>query len=338
MTTWDGHLPGGIFFVIHGLWWIFLSIWYHLRPPQDSSKAIKKARCFQTKLQSTDFELRTGHGCSKSWLPQPLFPSIPMEPILKIVCGSIGIFSQAFLSLVITEKEGSRRLEWHMYRIFDDKGNFNRVNKFQHITMYSGFMLSGVIDLLCLFAKFPRATSPLYFTLAFVVESALFWFHFGGHGVLTATYHELHLVIIFSCIVFSYLRTHANSNMFLVNIGLSCSILLQGTWFLQSSFLVFKDGDKVWELLRAEPQSKKLEHMVPMYLGAVFTWHLMAVAMATLIIWIIMYCTVNRSCIVTRRNIQASTLPAEYIEDLMMMNKSFTDEKDQSNIAEEEHD
>ena len=142
MATWDGHLPAGIFFVIHGLWWIFLSIWYHLRSPQDSSRVIRKTTCFQTTLQTTD--LRTGHGCSKSWIPQPLFPSIPVEPILKDVGGSIGIFLETFLTLV-HEKKYRKKLEWHVYRIFDDKGNFIQVKKFQHITMYSWFRCIWVL-------------------------------------------------------------------------------------------------------------------------------------------------------------------------------------------------
>ena len=65
--------------------------------------------------------------------------------------------------------------------------------------------------------------------------------------------------------------------------------------------------------------------MVLMYLSAVFTWHLMAVAMTTLIIWSIMHCVVNRLCLMTRRGIEASSLLSEYTEDLMMTSKSLTD-------------
>lgn len=321
MATWDAHLLSCLFFTVHGLWWIILSVWYHLQLQQDSNRIAKKCISCTRSSHTVQYKvIRTG--CLKSWLPVPLFPSIPLESVLKIFAGSIGIFGEAFLRIVM---ESPKRLEWYAFKIFDSNGDFVRVDKFQHITMYCGFVLSGVVDLLILFVRLPHATSPLFFSLAFLCQGVLFWFH-TGHGVLNGTYHKLQIMIIISCVVFSYLRTH-HSKTFLVNIGLGCSILLQGTWFFQASFLVFHDGENVWKLHMTEFHSEKLQHMVPMYLGTVFTWHLMAVATTALIIWSIMYCAVNGNCRIRKWKSQEDTLPNECTEKLIV-NGSLSDEND----------
>ena len=317
MATWDGHLLGSLFLVIQGLWWIFLSIWYHLQSKQKSSKKRSTVRISET-VQS--IALKTG--CSKSWIPQPFYPNIPIEPIAKIISTGIGILGETFLTLEVEKDDMPRRLEFHPFRIFNSSGDFIQVAKFQHVTMYGGFTLSGVIDILILVVSFPQDTSPLFFTLAFMCQGVLFWFHI-GHSVLNATYHKLHLVIIILCIIFAYLRTY-HIKSFLVNLALGCSILLQGTWFFQPTFLVFKDGEVFWELHKITPPSEKLKHMVPMYLSAVFTWHLMTVAVTVLILWSIIYFIVNKRCIVKWRNSKWKVLQSEYTENLME-NNSMTD-------------
>ena len=52
-----------------------------------------------------------------------------------------------------------------------------------------------------------------------------------------------------------------------------------------------------------EHHSEKVEHMVPMYLSAAFSLHLMLVAMTVLIVWVIMYVVVNKRCIVKWNNV-----------------------------------
>ena len=314
MATWDGHLLGSFFLISQGLWWIILSIWYHLQsqPERKTNKMRSDVRC--SKITPTTV-LKTG--CLKSWIPQPFFSGIPIEPIAKIVACGIGVFGETFLTLLVEEKGLPRRLQFGAFKIFNSSGDFVYVGKFQHVTMYSGFVLSGIVDLLVLFVHFPQATSPLFFTLAFISQSILFWFHM-GHSVLNANYHKLHLVIIISCVIFSYLRTH-HSKSFVVNTALGCSILLQGTWFFQAALLVYKDGKIYWELHKTEHHSEKLEHMVPMYLSAVFAWHLMVVAMTVLIAWTIMYVVVNKRCIVNREktNLKWEALQSECTENLI---------------------
>lgn len=313
MATWDGHLLGSFFLVSQGLWWIILSIWYHLHAQSAGGKLSKKRPGVRCSEITPTTVLKTG--CIKSWIPQPFLTGIPMEPIAKIVACGIGVFCETFLTLQVEEKGLPRRLEFGAFKIFNGTGDFIQVAKFQHVTMYSGFVLSGIVDLLALSIYLPRATSPLFFTLAFICQGILFWFHM-GHSILNANYHKLHLVIIISCIIFSYLRTH-HTKSFLVNTALGCSILLQGTWFFQPAFLVYKDGQIYWELHKMEMSSEKLEHMVPMYLSAVFTWHLMVVAMTVLIVWMIMYVVVNKRCIVKWENTKWEVVQSECTENLI---------------------
>ena len=316
MTKWDGHLIGSFFLIIQGLWWIVLSIWYHL---QSEKRSNKKRPGVKHPQIMPNIALKTG--CSKSWIPQPFFTSVPIESIAKIVACSIGVFSETFLTLRVEEDGLPRRVIFGPFSIFNSSGDFIQVGKFQHVTMYSGFVLSGVIDLLILVVHLPQHTSPLFFTLAFICQGILFWFHM-GHSILNGNYHKLHLVIIISCIIFSYLRTH-HMKSFLINTALGCSILLQGTWFFQPAFLVYKDGRIYWELHKTELFSEKLEHMVPMYLSAVFTWHLMVVAVTVLIVWTIMYFIVYRRSIVKWGDTKYEALESEYTENLIE-DKSIT--------------
>ena len=311
MATWDGHLLGGLFLILQGLWWIVLTIWYQLHSEKASSKN-RSSRCFGT---SQTVSSKTG--CSKSWIPQPFFPNIPIEPIAKIAACSIGVFGETFLTLLVEGGGKGRRLRFKPFEIFNSSGDFIEVAKFQHVTMYSGFVLSGIIDLFVLFASFPRNTSPIFFTLAFVSQAVLFWFHM-GHTVLNGTYHKLHLVLVICCIVFSGLRMHHIKSTF-VNIALGCSILFQGTWFFQASFLIYNDGNIQWELHKTEIHSEKLEHMVPMYLSGVFVWHLTMIAVLVLIVWVAMHFAIKGTCVSQRNGPKWETLPSECSENFKLI-------------------
>lgn len=327
MATWDGHLLGGLFLIIQGLWWIVLSIWYNLKSKQTPSK--------RTSLSPyPEASSTTAHktGCLKSWIPQPFYPQLPIEPIAKVITCSVGVFSEAFLTLLVEENGKPRRIVFQAFEIFNSSGDFNRVDKFQHVTMYSVFVLSGIIDLLVLFISLPQATSPLFFTLAFVCQGVLFWFHM-GHTVLNGTYHTLHLVVVISCIVFSGLRTHHINSLF-VNVALGCSILLQGTWFYQASFLIFKDGNVLWKLHIPEEVSEKLKHMVPMYLSAVFSWHIATIAIIVLITWSILHFVVKKTCIVNWKRSKWQVLQSEYAEKLIEDNSLSDGHKEVENDTE----
>ena len=79
-----------------------------------------------------------------------------------------------------------------------------------------------------------------------------------------------------------------------------------GTWYFQSAFLIYKDDNIYWKLHKPELFSEKLEQAIPMYLSAVFTWHLIGVAVTVLIVWTIMHLVINMRCIVIQRNFKCS--------------------------------
>lgn len=139
-----------------------------------------------------------------------------------------------------------------------------------------------------------------------------------GHTRLNALYHQIHLAVIISSIILSFLRM-LHTKSFLLNTALGCSILLQGTWYFQSAFLVYKDGNIYWKLHKPEPFSEKLaiEQVVPMYLSAVFTWHLTGAAVTVLMVWTVMHFVINKMCIVSRRGSEWEAEQTECNENLI---------------------
>ena len=122
-------------------------------------------------------------GCLKSWIPQPFYASINSYRTTKS-CNACCWQHWSVLCNVHTEEKAlglPRRVTFGAFRMFNDSGEF------YVITMYSGFAISGVIDLLILFVYFPWPTSLLFFTLALVCNGIPYWFHM-GHTKLNALY------------------------------------------------------------------------------------------------------------------------------------------------------
>ena len=69
-----------------------------------------------------------------------------------------------------------QKIVWNVYKIYTEDGDLADLGKLQHITMYSAFLLSGIIDVLSLVIKFPHHTSQIFAALAFWIEGILFLF------------------------------------------------------------------------------------------------------------------------------------------------------------------
>lgn len=301
MGSLAGHVLPGSLFLVFGVWWVLISIWSHLHRVCSSRDSRGKQRRDST--ATTYWEYKQDHDLSrKSWLPQAFCNRFPLEPVVKIILPIIGVIAEAFLDEV-SDDEGNRHLVFHVYRVRDDDGSFNNLGKLHHITMYSAFILSGVIDLTSLFIRFPKHTGQVFFSLAFCVEGILFYFHTASGMPLSAQVHGILTAGVFACALFAFLRVFRAMSL-LVNIGLASAIIFQGTWFIQAGFILYPPGkDWRWSSSEGEDPEEGIdesEHNSRMFVAACVTWHVMGIALFILLVWTGMH-VVLRSGIRSRR-------------------------------------
>ena len=288
MGSLAGHVLPGVIFLIYGINWLVLSIITHLKHSTRQQKSSKLKR-----ESASFFKYKHDHGLSrKSYIPLPFSPRIPVEPIIKIILPSVGIVAEFFFDVV------DGRLVATTYSAFRKDGTFGGQGKLHHITMYSAFLLSGVLDLVSLCVKLPKHTTQLFLSIAFWVEGILFYFHTGGRADFNVEIHFTLTVVIFFCAVVSMLRMVQTTNLF-INISLAFGILLQGTWFIQAGVALFPPSGKAWvqgthtehdSNGHMENSDDESGHNAIMFMSACFTWHIMGIALFALVSWVLLRC------------------------------------------------
>ena len=209
MGSFPGHLMSASFALLYGLWWLFQSFWLHL---------MKKG------MRSTHYSMDSLQ--CKSHIPLFCCPRLPLEPLLKIALPLVGVFEEALLD--IDERDGT--LLFAPYSIYNetlrvgDTVPFNaHLAKFDHMTVFAMYTLSGIIDLLALCIHYPKHTPQIFLTLAFFVTSFMMYFH--GNDDLRPLENVVHH-LLFYCVsttaVFSGLRLLSATNL-LINTGFSLS-------------------------------------------------------------------------------------------------------------------
>lgn len=309
MGTLAGHVVPGVFFVIYGGWWSFISIWSHLKrggakmsyPPLPNSKKLPPSFALY-KQERRDHEQN-----QRSWIPQPFCTRIPLEPIIKVFCSAVGIMVECVD--VVTDPSTSRTYT-KLYSVTNPDGSFNDLSQLQHITMYSAFALSGLVDLLTMCIRCPDHTGQIFLALAFLVEGALFHFHTGGMTPLSTQLHFTLTIVIFLCSLYALLRVWFPTS-YLTNAGLALAIILQGTWFIQVGDILYGgrylpvggDTEHSHEhmqntmatmhamtnstLSSMSPTQENSPHNDIMFASALFTWHLIAIFLFILVEWVI---------------------------------------------------
>ena len=311
MGSLAGHAVPGAFFIIYGALWIMNCVWYHLRS-KSSQKSSGDSRTKKEKSASSSFfEFKRDYDLSrKSWIPLAC-TRLPVEPFLKIVLSALGLIVEVFFDYR-TGDDGKRHLVMFMYSIWDSKGEMNDTSKLHHITMYGSFMLSGMMDVVCMCVKLPRQTSMMFLSIAFTVEGLLFYLHTMGRDMLNIEIHSLLVYAIFACVAFSVLRIFSATNI-VINLGLGSSILLQGTWFVQAGYILFGgflgdfqiDGQSVEQVTSQPTEASmvedKAEHRYIMFVVACFAWHLVLVALFNVVVWVL-FSLCLRSRVLHRRS------------------------------------
>ncbi len=279
MGTLGGHVLPGVFFLFLGLLWTLLSIWMQLTSKASNPKKSKK----EGSTTSSFFEYtykRDLRLARKSWIPFPCCPRVPVDPVLKVFLAIIGILVELFLDYKRSH------LVTMVYNVILPNGELNDMAKLHHITMYGAFLMSGIVDIVSLFLKLPRQASQIVYTMAFWVEWMLFYSHtIEGDSSMNISFHFLLRMAIFSCVIVSALRVFYSSH-FLVNIGLSFCIMLQGTWFIQVGVSLYPPSGSNVFLKTASTNA----HRVAMFVYALFTWHVLLLTVLFFILFGVLSC------------------------------------------------
>ena len=297
MGSFSGHVLPGSFFVLYGVAWIILAMITHLKSKDKagSNQVGKRIKRDHSMVNGVSFfEYKRDIGLSrKSWLPLPCSPlsRVPLEPIIKIVLPFIGILVEAFLT-VVKDHQGKPHITGSVYHVFRNDGYLNHLDKLQHITMYAAFLLSGTVDILTIFVKFPHQTSALFLALAFLTEGILFYFHIDGRDPINIQVHFILTLVIGVCVLFAFLRSMYATNL-LINLGLGFSIFLQGTWFIQTAHFLYPPGGKgviINEMNRYHEGNDDGHdyHAAVMFIACSLTWHVTLIMIGMLIVWVIL--------------------------------------------------
>ena len=265
----------GIFFLVYGLWWMLSVYWIHLTHWSRSETSAISSRNFQQSGLRKMFDYDPKDPLTyKSWIPQPFLRRIPLEPIAKLVLPGLGVFVELFLNMKFDENGGSHLILWH-YRIKFEDGHLVDLNRLYHMSLYSTFALSGIVDLVTLCVKLPRLTSQLFLCFALYCEAVLFSFHVHGRELFNNGVHQLLLIFVIATAFFATLRMLTPRNLF-INAGISGSMILQGTHLVQAGWILY--GGIHWQM-----QS----HENVKFMAALSVWHLLSVSLFMLTAFVI---------------------------------------------------
>lgn len=260
---------------------MFSAYWIHFTHLSAKSKSSRISRNSQSDLLQICAHDPNDPLAHKSWIPQPFLKRIPLEPILKVVLPSLGVFVELFINMKFDENGKSHLIPWH-YRVTFAEGQFGDLNRFYHMCLYSTFAISGIIDLVMLCVKLPRVTSQLFLCFALYSEALLFSFHVHGRNLFNNSVHQLLLIFVIATAVFSTLRMLTPRNLF-INAGFTGSMILQGTHLIQAGWVLY--GGTRWRLD---------SHENVKFMTALSVWHLLGVSLFMLTTFVIMRAILHR--------------------------------------------
>lgn len=279
-------------------YWIYFTRWINSK----SSRSNSNSQSGLLKIFARDPYDPLSH---KSWIPQPFWKRIPIEPIAKVVLPGLGVFVELVLNAKFDEHGKSHLILWH-YRVTFKDGQFIDLNRFYHMCLYSTFVLSGIVDLVSLCIKLPRVTSQLYLCFALYSESLLFSFHVHGRNLFNNGVHQLLLIFVIATAFFSTLRMLNPSNLF-INAGFAGSLLLQGTHLIQAGWILY--GGTQWQLY---------SHENVKFMTALSVWHLLGVTLFMLVTFVVMRMILHRLSKTKRfRHLAVSTVNEQERENLI---------------------
>ena len=291
MGSFYGHLVPGLVLAFYGSWWLIFSLLTHFK--------LSKIASWSDSRRRNDIHVHRWTKALKerSWIPIACAPRLPAESILKILLCSVGLFIELFVDMTNNETQ----LIWKVVNLGSHPIS---VEKTQHATMYSFFILSGIMDLesLCNVCLLPKRTSKVLFALAFWMEGMLFYFHTGGRTMLDSNIHFILTMAVFVCVLSISLRVFYPSNTFL-NVAFSLGLLFQGTWLMQAAFIIFGNNRDWWRVN---------DHEDVMFAYLIAAWHVLCIIVVTLLLWLLVRLLDQWGCCITR--VCGNILPAKMNE------------------------
>jgi len=193
---------------------------------------------------------------------------VPVEGVLKIVFAIIGCLGEIIWSF---------------------KYNFGILTgNVQHVTMFVFFGASGIVDVISHYKKniLPPNTDYACLLLAFINEALLFKFHLHDQSSVNVIIHTLLLYTILSTVVLMALETKVRYSP-VVSLARSLSVLLQGTWFWQTGYLLFSSSE-TWKQLDEE------DHGLMAVIVVMFSWHIFVDLIAIGVLGLLISCVQYR--------------------------------------------
>ena len=285
--------------LLMGVWWSFLSLWAYLST---------KFNFYHTKpTKYTESYLER-----KSYIPQPIWPKFPLEPILKVFFAGLGMIVECFFFLN-EDEDGNKHFSLGFYSSFNETGQLIEQSKFHHLMMYSFFVVSGTLDLLSLYVmRYPKHTTKLFLGLALLVEGFVFSLHLHGRNLFNATVHEILIFVVFANAAFAFLRMYRSANLLINCSGAFCAIL-QGTWLIHMAVALY--GKHPLD----EDNSPTLSAA---FMAGCFFLHFLAIAVSMLILYTILFLYFRRVANRRKTLLRSLNTPDEPDKGMLLMDMS----------------
>ena len=156
----------------------------------------------------------------------------PVESFVKIIAASIDLTLKVHDGYVSSPKRYIEPL------------------RAMHIPMLLGFWLGAWVEVLVHYRViYPRRITQIMLALAFTMETLTMIFHTHETNILEAHLHRLLAVTMF-CSMIGGIGECFHPNTFALILGRSFFMLTQGTWFIQTAFVLWPLADHpyfVWD-------------------------------------------------------------------------------------------
>lgn len=195
------------------------------------------------------FFTSASYPCCLEWCAR-----FPVEGITKILVTSIGMGGELWAS---TDYGKAGKIKW--------------MGDIQHVTMYSLFCLSGIVDVLSWkrLRFCPPGVDFLALANAFVGEWVLFSHHLHGRTNLDIILHTLLLYVIAATVLTIILEYKFNTNL-LASLATTYLLFVQGTWFIQVGLILYIPMRwTAWLMHELKNESDQV-----VMATTIFAWHL----------------------------------------------------------------
>ena len=271
MNIFDGHAVAGSLFYLCGVWWAVSCLRRHYISVKERSLYTSTARRHYISVKERSLYTSTAvYSCCVCSPCCGRLSQWPVESGLKVFLLTLGL---------LAETPDDKPLQKHPIIL-------------QHITMYSFFLMSGLVELV-LHAGVPLPPGSDYVTLmlAFAAEGLLFSNHLQGRAALDLHLHTLlfYVVLVTVGVILLEVRlTHSP----ILSLARAYLVMLQGSWLWAQAFILYGHGetnDAKGHIRQGLGSWDWTSHEHVKLASVYFCWHCVGNAILLLLISIIMH-------------------------------------------------